>query len=255
MNDTSNHAPDRAPDRGPNYAPDRAMVLAGGLGTRMRPLTLTLPKPLIPVAGRTLIDRGLDALAEAGVKKAVVNVHYLADQLEAHLQGRHDVAIVISDERAQLLDSAGGIIKALPELGEQAFYILNADTFWVDAEGSNLTRLAQVWDESTMDILLMLADKHHATGYEGRGDFQLSDDGRLSRVPRDQTSDFIYAGAALINPKLFAGQAVTVSSLNRYFDEAIAAGRLYGMVMQGHWLTVGTPEAIIEAETALRELA
>lgn len=236
-------------------APDHAMVLAGGLGTRMRPLTLKKPKPLIVVAGRTLIDRGLDALVEAGVKKAVVNVHYLADQLEAHLQNRTDLTIVISDERSQLLDSAGGIIKALPELGKTPFYILNADTFWVDAEGSNLTKLAQMWDASTMDILLMLADKHHATGYEGRGDFQLGNDGRLSRVPRDEFSDFIYAGAALINPKLFVGQEVTVSSLNHYFDEAIAAGRLYGMVMQGHWLTVGTPEAIAEAETALKEFA
>lgn len=239
----------------PDWSPDRAMVLAGGLGTRMRPLTLEKPKPLIAVAGRTLIDRGLDALVEAGVKKAVVNVHYLADQLETHLQNRTDITIVISDERAHLLDSAGGIIKALPELGETPFYILNADTFWVDAEGSNLTKLAQMWDESRMDILLMLADKHHATGYEGRGDFQLGNDGRLSRVPRDEFSDFIYAGAALINPKLFVGQEVTACSLNRYFDEAIAAGRLYGMVMQGHWLTVGTPEAIAEAETALKEFA
>lgn len=245
--------PDWAPDWAPDRAPDRAMVLAGGLGTRMRPLTLEKPKPLIAVAGRTLIDRGLDALVAAGVKKAVVNVHYLADQLEAHLQNRTDITIVISDERAQLLDSAGGIIKALPELGETVFYILNADTFWVDAEGSNLTKLAQLWNANTMDILLMLADKHHATGYEGRGDFQLSDTGKLSRVPRDAFSDFIYAGAALVNPKLFVGQEVTVSSLNRYFDEAIAAGRLYGMVMQGHWLTVGTPEAIIEAETALKQ--
>lgn len=243
MNDISDHGP------------DHAMVLAGGLGTRMLPLTLALPKPLISVAGRTLIDRGLDALVAAGVKKAVVNVHYLADQLEAHLQTRTDLAIAISDERTQLLDSAGGIINALPELGEAAFYILNADTFWVDAESSNLIRLAQMWDENVMDILLMLADKNHATGYEGRGDFQLSDEGKLSRVPRDEVSDFIYAGAALINPQLFVGKEVTTSSLNRYFDEAIAAGRLYGMVMRGHWLTVGTPEAITEAEAALKDLA
>lgn len=235
--------------------PDHAMVLAGGLGTRMRPLTLAVPKPLISVAGRTLIDRGLDALVAAGVKQAVVNVHYLADQLEAHLQNRKDLTIVISDERELLLDSAGGIIKALPQLGEAAFYILNADTFWVDGQGSNLQALAQFWDESKMDIALMLADKHHATGYDGRGDFHLAADGKLSRVAPDQNSDFIYAGAALVNPELFAGQEVSVCSLNRYFDAAIAAGRLYGMVMQGHWLTVGTPEAIDEAEAALGKLA
>lgn len=241
------------PDHAPVHAPDHAMVLAGGLGTRMRPLTLTLPKPLIMVAGKTLIDRGLDALVAAGVKKAVVNVHYLADQLEAHLQSRNDIAITISDEREQLLDSAGGIIKALPELGNNSFYILNADTFWVDAEGSNLTRLAQIWDEGSMDILLMLADKNFATGYEGRGDFHLAEDGRLSRVPLEENSDLIYAGAALVHPKLFAGQDIGVSSLNRNFDAAVAAGRLYGMVMHGHWLTVGTPEAIGEAEEALKE--
>jgi MurNAc alpha-1-phosphate uridylyltransferase len=239
----------------PDHAPKKAMVLAGGLGTRMRPITLTIPKPLVEVAGRTLLDRGLDALVNAGVKKAVVNVHYLADQMEAHLQNRNDLTIAVSDEREQLLDSAGGIIKALPELGDHAFYILNADTFWVDAQGSNLQRLAQMWDETRMDILLMLADKNHATGYEGRGDFLLAGDGRLSRVPHDKTSDYIYAGAAIMHPKLFAGADIAVSSLNRYFDDAIASGRLYGMVMEGHWLTVGTPDAIGEAEAALLQLA
>ena len=237
------------------FAPDTAMVLAGGLGTRMRPLTLTTPKPLIKVAGRTLIDRGLDALVEAGVKKAVVNVHYLADQMEEHLKIRDDIAITISDERELLLDSAGGILKALPELGDKTFYILNADTFWVDSQNSNLKRLAQNWDESRMDILLMLADRHHSTGHEGRGDFHLNEDSTLRRVPVDERSDYIYAGAALVNPQLFAGKEISVSSLNSYFNAAIAAGRLYGMVMQGHWLTVGTPEAIGEAEAALLTLA
>lgn len=234
--------------------PDTAMVLAGGLGTRMRPLTLTTPKPLIKVAGRTLLDRGLDALVAAGVKKAVVNVHYLADQMEEHLKTRHDIAITISDERALLLDSAGGILKALPELGHKTFYILNADTFWVDEEDLNLTKLAQNWDESRMDILLMLANRHHSTGHEGRGDFHLNEDGTLRRVPVDERSDYIYAGAALVHPQLFAGKEISVSSLNSYFNAAIAAGRLYGMVMQGHWLTVGTPEAIGEAEFALQAL-
>ncbi|WP_439273006.1 nucleotidyltransferase family protein [Pseudochrobactrum sp. HB0163] len=237
------------------FSPDTAMILAGGLGTRMRPLTLTMPKPLIRVAGRSLIDRGLDALVEAGVTKAVVNVHYLADQMEEHLKTRHDIKITISDEREQLLDSAGGIIKALPQLGDKVFYILNADTFWVDQQKSNLRRLAGNWDEKNMDILLMLAERHHATGYEGRGDFHPDKEGRLRRVLTGEHSDYIYAGAALINPQIFAGKEISICSLNSYFDAAIAAGRLYGMVMQGHWITVGTPQAVGEAEAALLMLA
>jgi MurNAc alpha-1-phosphate uridylyltransferase len=230
--------------------PKNAMVLAAGLGKRMRPITDTMPKPLVRIAGRTLLDWGLDALAEAGVEKAVVNVHYLPDQIVAHLAGRKTPKIVISDESGGLLDSAGGIVRALPQLGDEPFYILNADTFWINAGQSNLTRLALEWDAARMDILIMLASLESATGHSGSTDFLRAGDGRLARANTDPRG-LIYAGAAIIHPRIFEGAAAEPHSLNRYFDSAIAAGRLYGMVMQGHWITVGTPDAIQPAEAAV----
>lgn len=235
--------------------PQTAMVLAAGLGKRMRPITETIPKPLVKVAGKPLLDWGLDALEIAGVGKAVVNVHYLADQIETHLAERRKLQIVISDERDALQDSAGGIIRALPQLGGKPFYILNADTFWIEGQGEqNLQALADVWDDERMDILLMVADLDQATGYEGTGDFTLQPGGRLLRARDGAVDPVIYAGAAIIHPRIFADSAPGVASLNRYFDGAIAVGRLYGMPMQGHWLTVGTPDAIAEAEAVLAEL-
>ena len=169
--------------RTPKMAPEKAMVLAAGLGKRMRPITETIPKPLVKVAGKPLIDWGLDAAAQAGIRTAVVNVHYLADQLEEHLRDRNDLEIVISDERDMLLDSAGGIVKALPILGTQPFFILNADTFWVgDEKAPNLTALADAWDAERMDILLMTARLDQETGYEGKGDFVADDNGHLRRA-------------------------------------------------------------------------
>ncbi|MBA8877819.1 nucleotidyltransferase family protein [Phyllobacterium myrsinacearum] len=234
--------------------PDTAMLLAAGLGKRMRPITDTIPKPLVKVAGKSLIDWAFDALDAAGVERVVVNVHYLADQMDSHLGLRQTPAITVSDERAELLDSAGGIIKALPLIGKDAFYILNADTFWIDGPRPNLVRLAEAWDASKMDILLMVARMDQATGYEGCGDFTVAGDGRLQRFGEGDASPYIYAGAAIVHPQLFEGKPVVRASLNRYFDEAISAGRLYGMPMQGHWLTVGTPEAIGEAEAAIARL-
>ncbi|MFD1200140.1 nucleotidyltransferase family protein [Brucella gallinifaecis] len=236
--------------------PDTAIMLAAGLGKRMRPITETSPKPLVKVSGKPLIDWGLDALAYAGVEKTIVNVHYLADQLIDHLGHRSAPKITISDERDLLLDSAGGIINVLPQLGMKPFYVLNADTFWVgDEKQPNITALAHVWDSARMDILLMTARLDQATGFEGKGDFIADNEGRLRRL-RDVAGDpVIYAGAAIIHPRIFENAQTGVSSLNRYFDEAIAAGRLYGMPMTGHWLTVGTPEAIGEAEAVLSALA
>lgn len=231
-------------------APDTAMVLAAGLGKRMRPITDTLPKPLVPIAGKTLLDWGLDSLAEAGVARAVVNVHYLPDQIVAHLASRTSPTIVISDESAMLLDSAGGIVKALHALGQKPFYILNADTFWIDRGPSSLSRLALEWDASRMDILLMLSDLASATGHSGGTDFLLASDGRLSRAKGDP-SGLIYAGAAIIHPRVFAGAGPEPHSLNRYFDAAIAEGRLFGMKLSGSWITVGTPDAIPRAEEAV----
>lgn len=233
--------------------PQKAMVLAAGLGKRMRPITNTIPKPLIPVAGKPLIDWGLDALAEAGVPLAVVNVHYLAGQMEVHLAGRTHPQILISDEREELLDSAGGVVKALPLLGSEPFFILNADTFWTDGATSNLRRLASHWDESRMDILLMVASTSQATGHTGRGDFTMADTGQLRRFSDNAGSPFIYAGAAIVHPRIFADATGAPDTLNRHFDCAIAENRLHGMQMDGLWLTVGTPDAIGKAEAVLAE--
>jgi MurNAc alpha-1-phosphate uridylyltransferase len=230
--------------------PKVAMVLAAGLGKRMRPITDTIPKPLVSVAGRTLLDRGLDSLAGAGVEKAVVNVHHFPQQIAAHVATRKMPRIVISDESAGLLDSAGGIVKALPELGPDPFYILNADTFWIDRGQPNLLRLALAWDAGKMDILLMLADLNSATGHTGGTDFLVAGGGALRRSGGDPAG-LIYAGAAIVHPRIFAAAPQGPLSLNRYFDAAIARGRLFGVRMDGRWITVGTPDAIPLAEAAV----
>ena len=234
----------------PKTAPKTAMVLAAGLGKRMRPITDTLPKPLVKVAGRALLDWGLDSLARAGVEKAVVNVHYLPDRIVAHLAGRDRPHVVVSDERDALLDSAGGIVKALPQLGAAPFYVLNADTFWIDSGQPSLERLALAWDGARMDSLLMLADGESATGHSGGMDFVLEPDGALRRAAGD-AAGLIYAGAAILHPRIFAGAEAAPHSLNLYFDRAIAAGRLHGVKMRGRWITVGTPEALPLAEAAV----
>jgi MurNAc alpha-1-phosphate uridylyltransferase len=230
------------------------MVLAAGLGKRMLPLTATLPKPLVEVAGRTLLDRCLDTLQAAGIERAVVNVHHFPDRMIDHLRPRASPSIFVSDERDQLLDSAGGIVKALSVLGHRPFLVLNADTFWIDrGDGSNLERLALAWDDARMDILLMLADSRHATGHSGATDFLLDGNGRLARA-RGAVDGWIYAGAAIVHPRVFDGVRTHPHSLNQYFDRAIEAGRLHGMPMDGHWITVGTPDAIPAAEEAVARL-
>jgi MurNAc alpha-1-phosphate uridylyltransferase len=230
--------------------PKIAMVLAGGRGLRMRPITNTIPKPLVKIAGRTLLDRGLDTLAAAGVEKAVVNVHHFPEQIVAHVASRARPKVAISDESAGLLDSAGAIVKALPKLGREPFYIINADTFWIDSGEQNLIRLALAWDIAKMDILLMLADLDSTTGHTGGTDFLVGAGGALKRAHNDPAG-LIYAGAAIVNPAIFADAPEGPLSLNRYFDEAIAKGRLFGMAMRGSWITVGTPDAIPLAEAAV----
>lgn len=230
--------------------PKIAMVLAGGRGLRMRPITNTIPKPLVKIAGRTLLDRGLDTLAAAGVEKAVVNVHHFPEQIVAHVASRARPKMAISDESAGLLDSAGAIVKALPKLGREPFYIINADTFWIDSGEQNLIRLALAWDIAKMDILLMLADLDSTTGHTGGTDFLVGAGGALKRAHNDPAG-LIYAGAAIVNPAIFADAPEGPLSLNRYFDEAIAKGRLFGMAMRGSWITVGTPDAIPLAEAAV----
>jgi MurNAc alpha-1-phosphate uridylyltransferase len=196
--------------------PPKAMVLAAGLGIRMRPLTEKTPKPLIEVGGKPLIDWGLDSLDRAGVGEAVVNIHHLPDRMRAHLAKRTAPHIVISDETVRLLESGGGIVKALPLLGPEPFLVLNADTFWVEDGAPNLSGLALAWDGARMDILLMLAEMDRATGHSGRSDFLLGTDGRLTRSGGDPAG-LIYAGAAIVHPRIFAGAEAEPHSLNRYF--------------------------------------
>jgi len=231
----------------------RAMVLAAGLGTRMRPLTDTLPKPLVRVAGRALIDHVLDRLADAGVETAVVNVHHMADQIENHLKTRTRPRIRISDERGELLDTGGGVVKALKLLGEAPFFHMNSDTLWIEGVTPNLVRLGARFDPARMDILLLLASTTASIGYEGHGDFAMAPDGRLRRRSEREITPFIYAGAAMLSPAQFAGAAAGRFSLNRMFDSAIEAGRMYGLRLEGTWMHVGTPAAITAAEKAILE--
>jgi N-acetyl-alpha-D-muramate 1-phosphate uridylyltransferase len=232
---------------------DRAMVLAAGLGTRMRPLTDTLPKPLVPVAGKALIDHVLDRLADAGVTKAVVNVHHMADAIEKHLKGRMRPQIAISDERGELLDTGGGVVKALKLLGDAPFFHLNSDTVWIEGVMPNLGRLAALFDAEQMDILLLLSSTTASISYEGRGDFAMAPDGRLRRRGEREVVPFVYAGAAILNPAMFADAPKGAFSLNRMFDRAIDDGRLFGLRLEGTWMHVGTPAAIKAAEAAILE--
>ena len=232
---------------------DRAMVLAAGLGTRMRPLTDTLPKPLVPVAGKALIDHVLDRLADAGVTKAVVNVHHMADAIEQHLKGRTRPKIEISDERGELLDTGGGVMKALKALGEAPFFHLNSDTIWIEGVTPNLGRLAAMFDPAEMDAVVLLAATATSIGYEGRGDFVMAPDGRLKRRAEREVVPFVYAGAAILGPAMFTGAPTGAFSLNKLFDRAIAAGRLFGLRLEGTWMHVGTPAAIKAAEAAILE--
>lgn len=235
--------------------PTRAMVLAAGLGKRMRPITATTPKPLVEVAGRALIDHGFARLMASGVELAVVNVHYLADLVEVHVQKCRSPEIVISDEREKLLDTGGGIVKALPHLGTKPFYVYNSDSFWIEGVRRNLDLLAERWDDDAMDGVLLLAPTVGSVGYSGSGDFHMDADGRLERRPERRVVPFAYAGAAILHPRLFEGAPEGAFSLNMLFDKAIEAGRLYGQRMEGVWLHVGTPRAIVEADAAVAESA
>jgi MurNAc alpha-1-phosphate uridylyltransferase len=233
--------------------PTRAMVLAAGLGTRMRPLTDALPKPLVPVAGKPLLDHVLDRLADVGVTTAVVNVHYMADAIEAHLKGRARPNIVISDERGELLDTGGGVVKALEALGDAPFFHVNSDTVWIEGVMPNLSRLAAQFDPGLMDAALLVAATATSIGYEGRGDFAMMPDGRLRRRAEREVVPFVYAGAAILSPKMFVDAPAGTFSLNKLFDRSLEAGRLFGLRLEGTWMHVGTPAAIKAAEAAILE--
>jgi N-acetyl-alpha-D-muramate 1-phosphate uridylyltransferase len=236
-------------------APKTAMVLAAGRGERMRPLTDTKPKPLVEVAGQALLDHVLDRLAQAKVERAVVNVHYLAEQIIAHVAGRAHPRVTISDERGEMLDTGGGVVKALPLLGDAPFYHLNADTIWIDGVKPNLARLAETFNPQAMDALLLLAPAAGSIGYDGRGDFALAPDGRLSARPERDVAPYVYAGAAILAPALFVDPPGRSFSLTTLFTRAANTGRLSGLRLEGLWMHVGTPQAIAAAEAAMRDSA
>lgn len=236
----------------PKDTPRCAMVLAAGLGTRMRPLTDTMPKPLVKVASKPLIDHVLDRLAEAGVEKAVVNVHHFADQVSQHLARRTLPRIVISDERGLLLGTGGGVRKALPELGDAPFFHINSDTIWIDGVRPNLARLAEAFDPAAMDALLLLSPTTGSIGYAGRGDFAMAPDGRLIRRGERDVAPFVYAGAAILLPSLFSHAPKGEFPLTEIFERAAEKGRLFGLRLEGLWMHVGTPDAIIAAEGAIK---
>jgi MurNAc alpha-1-phosphate uridylyltransferase len=231
--------------------PNCAIVLAAGLGTRMRPYVGNVPKPLVQVHGKPLIDYALDRLAEAGIECVVVNVHYLADTLERHLVSRKMPRVVISDERGELLGTGGGIAKALPKLGNTPFFLINSDTFWLDGIKPNLARLGNAFDRNAMDALLLLAPTTGSIGYSGRGDFAMAPDGRLRRRAEREVVPFVYAGAAILSPALFAGAPTGAFPLTLLFDRAAEHDRLFGLRLEGLWMHVGTPEAVAAAEAAL----
>jgi MurNAc alpha-1-phosphate uridylyltransferase len=231
--------------------PKTAMVFAAGQGVRMRPITETLPKPLVKVRGRALIDHCLDRLAENGVETAIVNVHWLADQIEAHLMRRERPRIVISDERGRLLDQGGGIKRALPWIGREPFLVCNTDAFWIEGPRSNIARLAEAFDPATMDIALLVAASAGAVGVDWAGDFTMTRDGRLERRVDRHIAPFVYTGVGILKPELFAGASEDVFRLAPYFYAAAAEGRLCGVRLDGLWLHVGRPESIAEAERAI----
>ncbi len=234
--------------------PTTAMVMAAGLGKRMRPLTATRPKPLVEVAGAALIDHVLDRLAAAGVTRAVVNVHYLADALEAHLRRNdHGLDIAISDERAKLLETGGGLIKALPLIDTDPFIQVNSDNFWVDGPVDALKLLAERWDDATMDALLLLVPLARANCHGGKGDFHMDAAGRISRRRVGRIAPFVWTGVQMLSKRLITEPPTDVFSTNVFWDRAIESGRCYGVVHQGLWFDVGNPPAIARTEALLAD--
>ena len=231
--------------------PKTAMVFAAGLGTRMRPITDNLPKPLVKVAGKALLDHCLDRFAADGVEKAVVNVHWLPDLIEAHLKGRAAPRIAISDERERLLDQGGGIKKALPEIGTEPFFVCNTDAFWIEGPRSNLKRLAQAFDPDRMDMILLVAAAAGAVGVDWPGDFTMDREGRLAQRDPRHVAPFVYTGVGIMKPEPFGAEPSEVFRLAPFFWRAAERGRLFGLRLDGLWLHVGRPETIAEAEQAI----
>ncbi len=233
---------------------ERGMVLAAGLGLRMRPITETLPKPLVAVAGRSLLDRALDHFAAAGLSLAVVNTHYRAEQIVAHVAARQRAGtppeIVLSHE-PDLLETGGGVVKALDKLGPAPFIVVNSDAMWLNGPEPALRRLIRAWDTSAMDALLMVASIPGTLGYDGRGDFFLDHRGLLRRRAEREIAPFLFTGLQILHPKLFAGEPIAKFSLNRLYDKALAAGRLKGLRHDGGWFHVGDPAGLAAVEARL----
>ncbi|EPY01523.1 nucleotidyltransferase family protein [Magnetospirillum fulvum] len=228
-----------------------AMVLAAGLGLRMRPITLTIPKPLVPVAGRTMLDRALDALDAAGVSQIVVNCHWLGEKIRDHLAGRPEIVLSPEDE---LLETGGGVTHALPHLGDAAFFVVNADILWTEGAVPALERLRAAWDDSRMDALLLLHPTATAVGHDGPGDFFLEPDGRPRRRGDATRAPYLFTGVQSLHPRLFEGAPSGRFSLNVLYDRALARGRLAAIVHDGGWFHVGTPEALPAVEARLRDV-
>lgn len=234
-----------------SLASDTTMVLAAGLGKRMRPLTASQPKPMVRIAGKPLIDHVLDKLAEAGIAKAVVNVHYLADSLEAHLAERKAPEVTISDERKLLLDTGGGMIKALPLLPDP-FFAVNADSIWLDGPQDAFHDLSAAWDPKAMDALLLVVPHSHAHNFTGKGDFTMDPVGRLARRRTGRIAPFIYTGIQLVSHRLMRDAPEGPFGTMLLWERAIEEGRLYGLRFTGEWFEVGDPAAIAPTEAALK---
>ena len=232
--------------------PETAFVMAAGLGKRMRPLTATRPKPLVEVAGKALIDHVLDRLRAAGVGRIVVNVHYLADALEAHLKTKaSDFDVRISDERKQLMETGGGLVQAEPLIGSDPFLVVNSDNYWIDGPADTLHLLASLWREQEMDALLLLVPQARASNHRGQGDFRMAADGRLLRREKGKVAPFVFTGIQMISKRLLSDAPDGPFSTNVFWDRAIAEGRCFGAVHQGLWFDVGNPSAIKATERAL----
>jgi MurNAc alpha-1-phosphate uridylyltransferase len=224
------------------------MVLAAGLGTRMRPLTDDRPKSLVTVAGRTLLDHAIDRFKDAGIKTVIVNVHYKGQMIIDHLKTRTDVEIIIQDEREKLLDTGGALKKALPLFRGEPIFTYNSDSIWLESLGSNITRMAQRWEDAEMDCLMLMAPTFNSIGYDGRGDFTMDAVGRLTRRQPQRVTPFAWPGVQIIHPRLIERATDEVFSTNRLWDMAIEQGRLFGIRLDGKWMHIGTPEAKDEAE-------
>lgn len=235
--------------------PKHAMILAAGLGERMRPITDTIPKPLIPVRGRALLDTILDRLEAAGVSEVVVNLHYLGAMIEDHLRDRAEPRIVFSPEEHERLETGGGVREALPKLGADPFFAINGDVCWLDGPTPALGRLAAAWNEQIMDALLLLQPTATAFGYEGRGDFTLDPLGCVRRRGERQMAPFVFAGVQILHPRLFEGAPEGAFSLNTLYDKALESGRLYGLRHDGEWFHISTPQGLAEVEEAMHHMA